>query len=129
MSFTFVTIPDLLDGETGYELDTGDYVAVSRRPSRDCMVSHVGFTFRARWVDVNGEAIMDHGGAPVEWEHTYSALQAGIAAGAPTATQFVSDGLALCLQGGADGAPPDELHPDGGARAKILAAKAILALG
>lgn len=130
MSYTAVTIPNLLEGESGYRLDTGDYVAVSKRPQlpERCQSNHVSFVWKARWVDAQGAAKDDYAGNPVEWEHVYSALQSAFVSNAITAQQYAQTGLDLVIQGGADGAPADELHPDLGVRAKISAVKSMLSM-
>lgn len=125
MSYTQASIPQLTDGETGYQLDTGDLVAVSYKHSRDCQPNHIGLAVTARWVDAQGNSELDHGGQPVVWEQSHSALQSGIATGNPTPADYLKQALDFCIQGGADGALPGECHPDGGVRARIQAIKAL----
>lgn len=129
MAYKAATIQNLKAGETGYQLASGDYIAASARAGANCDPSHVAVTIRCRWVDVQGAPQLDHGGKPVEWEFTHSALQTGIATGTVTGPQLLQEAIDLCAQGFVGATPPADgsLRADGGINARIAAVKTMKA--
>ena len=127
MSYNAAQIPNLADGETGYVLDTGDYIAVSKQhqsPDR-CQANTVSYVWTARWVDANGGTLNDLSGQPLVWTRSHSIPQSALVSGAKTPAVFNTEGLDLAILGST---PTVAVDPtDAGIRGKIIATKAMQA--
>lgn len=72
MSYKKVTIPNLEPGETGIQLDTGDYIAVSAIVNRDTINQLLSCVATVRLVNADGSPVLDDHSQPVIAKHTHA---------------------------------------------------------